>query len=91
MVSGASRWFRCGADGAEGLEQLTQGGEPPGYGSVDLIQDDDDDEVDDGGGGFHRGPYVGACCRVGADVERCLDADPIQDDPEDYGKGCSDL
>lgn len=70
---------------------LTQGGEPAGDCSVDLVQDDDDDEVDDGGGGLHRGSDVGARCWVGADVERGLDADPVQDDPEDDGKGGSDL
>lgn len=70
---------------------LTQSGEPAGDGGVDFIQDDDDDEVDDGSSGFDGGSNVGPCCRVGAHVQCCLNANPVQDDPEDYGKRHSDL
>lgn len=70
---------------------LTQRGEPAGDGAVDLVQDDDDDEVDDGGGGLDCGSDVGARCGVGAHVQCRFDTDPVQDDPEDYGKGHSDL
>lgn len=71
--------------------RLTQCGEPAGDDSVDFVQDDDDNEVDDGSGGFDSGSDVGPCCRVGAHVQCCLYANPVQDDSKDYGKCHSDL
>lgn len=70
---------------------LTQCGEPAGDGPVDFIHDDDDDEVDDGGGGLDSGPDVGPRYSRGAHVQCRLDADPVQDDPEDYCKRHEDL
>lgn len=70
---------------------LTQCGQPAGDTGVDFIQDDDDDEVDDGGCGFDGGPDVGPSCRVGADVQRCFNTNPVQDDTKDHRKRQSDL
>lgn len=72
-------------------DRLTQSGKPAGDGSIDLIHDDDDHQVDDGGGGLDRGSDVGARCGVGAHVQSRLDGDPVQDDPEYYGKSHTDL
>lgn len=66
---------------------LTQYGEPASDGGIDFIEDDDDDEVDDGSCGFDGGSDVGPGRRVAAYVQRRLDADPVQDNPEDDGEG----
>jgi len=70
---------------------LTQCVEPAGDGTVDFIHDDDDDEIDDGSGGLDRGSDVGPRYRVVAHVQGRLDANPVQNDPEDYGKRHKDL
>lgn len=65
---------------------LTQSSEPAGNSSIDFIQDDDDDEVDDGSSGFDCGSDIIPNYRVAAHVQRCPNANPVQDDSKDYNK-----